>query len=748
MKELAPHYSLQQTEIIPMPVTEEEVHLRDHWRVVRKRSQLVLTIFLCPVLIVGAVLYVKTPIYTATATLLIERQAPQMLDIRALQVPEDESDVEYDYYQTQFELLKSRSLAADVIRAQGLEKDRRLTGPDKEASRAKSHTDEEGSLGVDSRLIDVYLRNLQIDQVPRTRLVKVSFSTSDPQLSARLANAHAHAYINQGLEFHAQASKEAQSYLDGELIELRERVEKSEAALNSYRRQNGILSLNNKENIVVESLTDLNNRATDAEAERIGLEAQAQLIQSRDYDSLPAVVNNTLIQTLKEQLAREEQHYASLSSQFTPRYWRVVQEEAEVNETKRRLKHEIQGVVQGIESAYLAAEAKEKELHTEIDKRKAAAFALNDAAVQYAILAREVNTNRQLYDSVLQRIKEIGVATEAHISNVSVIDKAVPPLSPASGKRLLDLAISALIGLSGGVGLAFVLEYFDNTLKTPQEVERYLRLPNLGTIPDFASIDQYDFLRRALPNGSAQLPQPVREELSFVHPSLATITEAYATLHTNILLSRAGEPPKTLMFTSSTQGEGKTMTVLNIAVMFSQMGARALVIDADLRHSSCHRLLGTPTGVGLTEVLVGQVDVHDVVRAVAKPLLYLLPAGSRPPNPLALLGSKKMQDILNLIREEYDYILIDSPPVMPVADAMLLSAMVDGVVLVVNSQKTPDHIVKESRSRLSYARAKMLGVVLNQVNMRNGDYAYYHRQYCSYHHHQEEVGDGTAGAAS
>jgi polysaccharide biosynthesis transport protein len=730
---VVPSLELDSGATIEPVVGQEQLQLRERWRVIRKRLWLILATAFGTVLIVGVALFLKTPIYTATATLLIERQVPQMLDIRSVMVPELAGPDEYDYYQTQFEILKSRSLAAEVIREQGLENDSQFTGATKKRWLPDPRIGAENPLGVDSGLIDAYLGSLRIDPVQRTRLVKVSFSTPDAELSARVANAHAEAYISQGLELHVQATKEAQRYLDGKLVELRARVEKSEATLNAYRRDKGILSLSDKENVVVERLTDLNRRVTEAEAERIGLEAQARLIRNRDYDSLPAVINSALIQSLKAQLARQEEDYASLDSQFTSRYLRVAQLQAQLEETQRRLKQEIRAVVAGIESAFLAADSKEKELRAEMERQKTAAFALKDASVQYAILGREVDTNRQLYDAVLQRIKEMGVATEGRISNVSVIDKAVPPLRPSQPKKLFNLELSALAGLLGGLGLAFIFEYFDNTLKTPQEVERYLRLPSLSVVPDFASLNSLSRVHHTLPE--TPVP-PTRLYLPERAPSAllpsATVIEAYRTLHTNILLSRAGEPPKTLLFTSSTPGEGKTITVLNTAVAFSQMGARVLVVDADLRHSTCHKVLGMKNGLGLTEVLTGQSDFDEMIQPLAAAPFFLLSSGSHPPNPVALLGSKKMKDTVASLRERFDYILIDSPPVIPVTDTVLLTTVADGVVLVVNSQETANYVVKEACSRLAYARAKVLGVVLNQVDMRNGDYAYYYRRYWSY----------------
>jgi capsular exopolysaccharide synthesis family protein len=534
-------------------------------------------------------------------------------------------------------------------------------------------------------------------------------------------------------------------------------VENSEAALNRYRRDKGILSLDEKENIIVERLNDFNKRLTEAEAERIALEAQVRLIRKRDYDSLPAVINSTLIQTLKEHLAKLEGKHAQLAARFKSGYLRLAQLEAQVAESRNRLQQEIQGVVGGIESAYLAAEAKEKELRAKMEEQKAATLGLKDASVEYAILVREVNTNRQLYDSILQRMKEMGVAAELRTSNISVIDKAEPPVNPSSPQKKLSLLLSALVGLLGGVGLAFFCEYLDNTLKTPEEVERYLRLPNLGIVPDFSSVNQRGYGKRpkALRRASAQAGSEEKKEeasangrsrspskeLVLAHHPLSVITEAYRTLRTSILLSRAGEPPRITLFTSGTHGEGKTSTVINTAVIFAQMGVRVLVIDADLRRPRCHKILGIEHGVGLSEVLTGQRETLEVIKPTALHSLFFLGSGAVPPNPAELVGSRKMHETLTLLQEHYDYILIDSPPVMPVSDAVLLSTMVDGVVLVVKGQETPKQLVKETCARLGLARAKILGVVLNGVNMRNGDYAYYYRHYSSYYHQGEAETD-------
>jgi capsular exopolysaccharide synthesis family protein len=701
-----------------------------------------------------------TPVYTAEATLLIERNAPRVLDIHEVNLEPQVVD-EYDFYKTQYEILKSRTLAVWVIQEQALESNDLFAGKKEGyvatlwsivkgwvtkqewASRFFPRPLEasgEAPLRVKPTIIDTYMSIMEIKPIQHTRLVKIITKTSDPALSARLANAHAQAYIRQGLELRTKANEEAQHFLQEKLVELKNRLEQSEATLKDYRRGTKIVSLDDKENMMVERLSNLHKRLSEAEADRIGLEAQLHVIRKRDYENSTAISTAPVVQTLKQQLAQREAEAVQLSSAFQPGHPRLATIKAQIEETRRQLREEIQKVVMGVEAAYLSAMVRERALRDKIEEQKMESLSMKDAAVQYTILAREVDTNRQLYDSVLQRMKETGVAAELRASNVSIIDYAQPPPTPSKSLKK-NLLLSALMGLIGGVGLGLVLECLDNTLKTPEEVERYLCLPPLGVVPDFLNLNG----RTHAPRKPHTLPQRLRSQaysneytlVSSHHPR-AVVTETYRTLRAAILLSRAAEPPKTILFTSSIHREGKTVTVINTAIVFAQMGVRVLVIDADLRHPDCHRVLGIENGVsltaymaglGLTEVLTGQRMPEEVIRPTVLPHLFLLSAGSSPPDPAELVGSRKMQEFLASLQEHYDYILIDSPPVMPVSDAVLLSTIVDGVVLVVNTQETSKYVVKGARTRLSYARAKILGVVLNRVNLQSGDYVYYQGPY-------------------
>ena len=484
---------------------DEAPNLRDYWRIVRKHKWLIGICVLTSILISLVIVFSTTPIYTAKATLLIERTEPQVVNIKQV-LSESAGAEETSYYESQYEVLRSRSLAAEVIKAQGLDQNPEFTTGGARSNFIaqlwltpiawlKSLLPQTGPVitssdlsGVDSQLIDTYAGMLDVEPVKRSRLVKIGISAPSPVLAAEIANAHAEGYVRQGFTLRAQANEGARKFLQTKLEELQARVETSEAALNRFRRRKGIISLDDKENIVVDRLADLNRRLTEAEAERIGLEAQARLIKRHNYDSLPAVIGNSLIQNLRAQVVQLESEHAKLAAQFLPGYPRLAQVKAQLEETKSRLTQQINSVVEGINSAYFAAAGKERALKLQMDKQKSDALALKDAAVEYAILARQVDTNKQLYESVLGRYKEINLAGEIPASNVSIVDRAEIPTRPSKPNKRLNLMLGALLGLMGGLGLALLLEHLNNTLRTPEEVEHFLRLPNLVVVPDFLSL--------------------------------------------------------------------------------------------------------------------------------------------------------------------------------------------------------------------------------------------------------------------
>lgn len=773
----APEPALE-PEFLPAFFDDEvaKIDVWSYWRIVHKHLRLICLVAGATVLITLLRLLMTTPIYTAQTTVMILPKAPTGIDPAEALVEIEAAYDGSDYIKTQTQILQSRTLAAQVVRKLGLGRNPEFAGgtpglfsvaglinnlrlwahdlitPQTPGGRAPRV----GLLGVSPDLIEAYLSGLSVRPVKNTSMVEIAYSSPDPVLAARIANAHAEAYIARGIELHSQASHSAERFLNQKLIELKQQLETSEVALNDYRRKKniipGLTSLDGKDAVVVDRLADLSKDLTKAEVERIGLESQVEMIRKHEYAALPEVMDDKLVQEMQTQLNKLYAEDASLSSQFTAAYPPLAELRAKESALKVRVNDQIQNAVNQIQASYNQALEKERELKAEIQDERDNTMRLNDAAVQYAILQRDVDTNRQLYNAVLKRLKDVGVEAEAQTSNVSIVDKATAPRIPTSPRKLRDLMVSALLGLCGALGLAFLLDYLDNTLKDPEEAERYLRLPNIGIIPEFSRLNSsaygpkgYAPLANALTaaldhgrtpkaltngngNGNGRTPAAVRE-LVTDHGSYSALGEAYRNLRTALLLSRAGAPPKVTLVTSALAGEGKTVTAVNTAAMLAQLGARVLLIDADLRRPRCHRVLAVENHLGLTEVLTGVRDLHDLIRPSGIENLFLLSSGSVPPNATELLGSSKMHQVLTELQQIYDYIVVDSPPVMPVSDALLLSTLADGVLLVTNASRTPKHQVRAARARLEYARAKIFGTVLNRIKIHHSDYHYYHQGY-------------------
>jgi polysaccharide biosynthesis transport protein len=738
---------------------EEEGHidLLAYWHVIKKRLALVIGVVFAAVVLTTIYAYLQTPLYTAEARILLKPGTPQIMESKdAEQESYYDSDDYENFEKTQYEILRSRSLAAYVIRAENLEQNQAFLGPKPEPGLISSalssvshwlnHTngrkprpepaDSQTHNGVPPALVGAYLGGLRISPVPDTDLVTIGYVSTDRNLAAKLANAHAHGYIRLGIELRSQANEEAENFLKERLSELKDSLEKSEIAVNDYRRAKGIIpglmSLDGKETVVLDRVSELSKDLTGAQVERIGLEAQVQLINSRKYDSMPAVMSDSAVQSVETQLNSLDADYASMANKFKPDYPPMLQMAAKREELERRLNGEISRVISGIQGSYQAASDKEKKLQAEMDKERQQALGLNDAAVEYAILQREVDTNRELYEDVLQRMKGIALTAEAQTSNIIIVDPAETPGGPSSPRKFSMIVRNSALALVAVIGLVFGLEYLDTTLKTPEQVERYLRVPNIGAIPSFANL-------RLKAKGTTLLPEENgikkigygRELLGVANP-YSLVGEAYRSFRTALMLSRAGAPPKIILFTSAHSAEGKTVSATNTAAMFAQTGARVLLIDADLRKPRCHRVLGMENSSGLTEVLTGTCEVQDVIRTTIIDGLSFMSAGSLPPNPTELLGSERMAQIAAMVAHEHDVVIIDSPPVMPVSDALLLAAVVDGVVLVVNSLKTSKHHVKMACAKLEYARAKIFGVLLNEIDLKHPGYGHYSHYYNHY----------------
>jgi succinoglycan biosynthesis transport protein ExoP len=718
-----------------------QVDLRQAWRTLRRHW---LTVLLAPLALMVPVAVkdmLATPLYTARATVLIKNAAPQLFrnsDVEDSNDASEVSDTGYDL-STEYELLKSQSLAADVIASQGLNRNPTFTHPVPPSflrrfftSAAQQPT---ASSPISPALVGQYLSVLSIAPIGDTRLVSIGFTSSDPQLAAAIANAHAHRYIERGLAINSEESDESEQFLQNKLEVLKRQVEDSDAALNRYRRDKdiipGLISLDGKDESIVSQLDKLGTQAEEAHLKTISLETSDHLIAEGRDSSLPAVINSSIIQSLKGKLNDLNVRYSSMAVLYKPDFPDMQRLASEIRDTRASIKRETDNIVDSIKTEYLQASADERNLDSDLAHEKAVAFSLDDAAVKYNILAREADTNRALYDAVLKRMKDVEVTQDLHASHVSIVDLATPPLGPSSPHMFRDLIAAGLFGLIAGVLVALFVERHDQSLKDSEETEAYLRIPVLALIPNY-NVGIGAGYRLPIPMRSATPLQLTNLNGATMpdHKTGSVSAEAYRILRTSLLLSRAGSPPKIVLITSAVAQEGKTSTAINLAIALAHTKRKVLLIDADLRRPNCHRILNVANGRGLTEVLTGLEHFAPLVHSTAIPQLSLMSSGQIPPNPSELLGSDKMAALLIELASIYDSVIVDTAPIIPVTDALLLAGNTDGVILIAG-HNTDRQQVKLALSRLMRIHAPVLGVVLNKADWAANQYHHYYKPYTS-----------------
>src|SRR5207244_2618924 len=465
--------------------------------------------------------------------------------------------------------------------------------------------------GVPTAAIDRYAANFDVKPIPNSRLIQVRTTARDPDLAQAIANAHANEYIRRTLAAKFELTGEARKYLDQEIERVRKEVDASETALDRFRREHGIVAADDAQgNSVVERLQDLSRRLTNAQAQRIELEAQHQLTQRRDFESIPAVLQNALIQTLKADLSRLEAREAELDRIFLEGNPELQQVRAQLKQTRGRLQGEINRTVGGVESQYLAAKSTEDALRAELERQQGTVLDLRQVSGQYVKLDQAVQANRALYAALLQRAGETEVVRGVQLSNITVLDPAERPSMPSRPNAILNVVFGLVLGLVLGIGTAAVLENVDTSLRTPADVERILALPTLGVIPDFRRVGTADLAARRRLGDRRGLAAPAGTSVA---------AEVFRTLRTSILFFDPANPPRTILFPSSRAGEGKTATVVNLALSMAQQGARVLLIDADMRKPRCHHALGLPEGSGLSDYLAGERELGELTRTIALP---------------------------------------------------------------------------------------------------------------------------------
>jgi capsular exopolysaccharide synthesis family protein len=720
---------------------EEERHLMDYVRVVYKRRWVAIPVFLA-VLALGAInSYRTTPLYRASTQILIEKDSPKVGDLSTI-FQQNEGWYNDDFYQTQYRILQSRSLARKTAEAMRLDKHPALASGTQEV---RSPWTIRGaiagavgfvkSLGGSApaepaapaavkdpdpygRYANIVLGALDVTPVRNSRLMDISMTSTDPRLATDLANAHARTYIEQNLEYRFSASKEATDWLEQQLAEQRKKVEASEAELQRYKEQHDAVAVEDRQNIVVQRLADLNSAATKAKTVRIEKEAlynQLKSIQnSNALDSFPAVLGNEYIQKLKSDLGDLQRAQAELSEKYGDRHPEMVKVRSAIQSAEAKLQIEIDKIVQSVRSEYETALAQERTFVGALEGGKAEALSLNRKGIEFSVLQRDAESNRQVYEALLQRTKETGISGELKASNIRVVDPAEVPGAPFLPRRQQDLTTAAFSGLVLALGLVFLFEYLDNRIKSPQELRAQLNVPFLGMVPSI-DVKSGALLHDGVPPNFAEAIRGVR---------------------TNVLFSSAEEGVRVVVVTSAGPGEGKSLFSSNLAVSLAQAGQRVLHVDADMRRPRVHAIFDMAQEPGLSNLLVGDCKPSEAIRKTTVQNLCVLPAGLIPPNPAELLGSKRCEDFFATLGQNFDWVILDSPPVLAVADASILANTATGVVFVVGADQTSRQAARAALEQLEAVQAHVIGAVLNRVDLEKNPYyysAYYRKEYSRYY---------------
>ncbi|MFP4088319.1 MAG: GumC family protein [Desulfobacteraceae bacterium] len=740
---------------------EQTVDLREYLRVMLKRRWTIITVFLIVVLTVAIHTFTATPIYKATTRLIIEKENPNVVSIEEVMAVDSSGT---DYYQTQYKIIESRGVAREVMDRLHLRDSEEFSPTPKddwysnlkrtvvetvgswketvvsllktEAEKAGSNQGEKWNKhrDPDSELISRFIHRIEVSPIRNSRLVDLSFEAVDPVLATRIVNSLAKAYMDQNLEIRLRAVKDAVDWLNKRIDEERKKVEQSEQALLEYKEKHGIITdfSSDAEEVTAQKLAQLNQQVVAAESQRVEAETryhQALALEGSPdmLDSIPEVLNNELIREIKKMEVDLYKRMSELSEKYGRNHPKIVALTSELETLEKRRDREIKRVITSLKNSYQVALAGEESLKTALEKQKEESLDLNQKAIRYGVLRREAESAKDTYELLVKRFKETSLTEDMHTGNIRVVDQAEVPGTPVKPKKKLNLLLAVIVGLVLGIGLAFFFEYLDNTIKIPEDVKHHLKIPYLGPTP---------LIEMNGKKGSENRSQ----ELVTLYAPKSTTSESYRGIRTNIVFSSVEGPPQIILVSSAGPREGKTLTSANLAITMAQAGSKTLLLDCDLRRPRLHRMFGFDREVGVTNLMVGNRQLTDCIVHTDVSNLDLIPSGPLPPNPSEMLGSNRMAGLMKTLRGDYARIIVDSPPVTAVTDAVILSKQVDGVVVVIKAGDTVREVIQNSLGQLEAVGATVLGAVLNAVAIGKDKYYYYY-YYQYYHYYYGDDGD-------
>jgi succinoglycan biosynthesis transport protein ExoP len=735
-------------------LASQESAVRDYLRVLLKRKWTVLACLITVFSVVAIASLKMTPVYEASGSIAINKPDSSLGNFN------NSTTFNIDYYdptdlETEVKILQSDLLALQVVKDLGL--DRRPEFGGKAAPPSSSLDLAPDPLQADpsrtSALLGNFRGNLKVTLAPNTKIIEVHYTSPDPQLAANVVNKLMEDYTENNFKSRFDSTMQAEDWLKNQLVDLQMKVESSQQKLVQYQKEHEILGIDEKQNITTAKLDELNKALTAAESERMDKESVYRLVESGDADTVASAVSaldaagagtqsaSSLLESLRSKEADLKIQAAQLNTQFGPSYPKLAQLNSQLKEVDAQILLETKKVAAKVRGQYMAALQRENLLHDALEKQKQEENKLNESAIDYSILKRDLDSYRQLYEGLMEKMKEAGVSAGLKSNNFRIVDVARVPTGPIEPNIPRYLAFAFILGLTSGVGLAFLQEGLDNTVRTSEQAQMISGLPALGMIPLPARTAREGANPKRLMIATSS--KEAVEMVAQVRPH-SQMAESYRALRTSLLLTNLGAPPKVIMVTSALPQEGKTTTSMNTALVLAQKGVRVLLIDADLRRPSIHKILGWGPRSGLSNVLTGSATLQQTIQPSSILLnLSILPAGTPPPNPAELLASTNMRDVLEELRGQYDHIVVDTPPTLSVTDAVVLSPRADAIVLVIRSGQTTKQALRRSRDILTQVNAKVSGVLLNAVDLSSPDYYYYYEYQSKYsRYYRDESHDG------
>jgi succinoglycan biosynthesis transport protein ExoP len=732
----------------------EQVHLRDYWRIIRRRLWIPTSVVLL-VVTLTTIYNLRLPsIYEGVTKIEISRE-DRAVNIKDVQISMGGGD-DTQYLNTQLKILQSPKIAYLVAKRLDLEHNSEfapgLSRPlDLQSEQlveavevSEGESDEQAGMQRLEPFTAILLRNVEVRPIRDTRLIEIHYRHHLPDLARKIADNWAEAYKDNNFNDIYNTNRDSGRFLAKTINDYKIKVQQSEERLLNFRRANEVIDFGERENTVIARLGSLNQTLLQAENDRKNAQLTYELSRNvPDVTTLPDIQRDPMVQDLNKRVTDLRAVREQLLVEFTPEWPEVRKVTQQIAQLEGELRAAHQRTLSTIENIYRTAVQREDSLRKAFNQQRIETLQQSEGAIQAKMLQQEIDTNRQMLDRLLQSQQGVELSTAGLFKNsIRVIENSPRPKSPVEPKRGQNIFLSALLALIAGVGLVLFLDYINNKIQSVEDIDRYLHLPALGVIP---MLEGGAKGRRLLGSGESEESRAAVGGGSLILTQVeanSSMAESYRQLRTALLLSSAGHAPRTILFTSSQPAEGKTTTAVNTAISLAQTGAAVLIIDADLRRPRVHKVFGLKNGAGLSSFLAGEGDLASQIQ-VAMPNLYVLPVGPLPPNPAELLGSVRMKQVVETLSANFDHIIIDSPPVASFADSLILSALVEGVIIVVKGGTTPREMAQRTQGHLRSVGAKILGVVINQIKLQPHDYYYYSTYYSRYYYGGDKTSEET-----